>query len=263
MNNNEVGRPGDPKFAIDPREPNRALAVWRAGIINDIVHHGIKSSATLFQAENNLLVSRDNNPSEAIHGCLFFPKDCFRYIHEWEEDLEEMLYGSRKHGGLQSLLPVVTERPTDPQWHSVDNTDIQILSERSLASFLIICVWHQGVDLYKRNEKDTTPENFVYVVFPSVILDEFHEATGKGQKIEVPTKVSSVLAPRKLFFQRRDSVEVIVPNYEDPIKKVSEELGHNRLWIHAVRLPTEEDLARLTMSTPQGEELCQYYQSVV
>lgn len=215
------------------------LAFWRAQIIWDVIENGLKSSLVLKREGKFYLGSADGEPCDIVHAVEHGPLDKQGYA------LRISLYGNNC-----SVLPVLAERTYYSYESGVTNTPIDCQKttseklrsweERMAASFIV--VFRDGIDEVK-------PESFQYLLFPSDIWNQFSR-TSLYTDIGTPVKVVDRRLKRGLAGK---DVAFWVPDYEDALYKI---MGALKVptRIHGVRLPIEEDLARLADLPPNKIE---------
>ena len=77
-----------------------------------------------------------------------------------------------------------------------------------------------------------------YLIFPQPILENVGEVNTNG--LSIPIKVTTRRIRREVGLWNMNVVD-----YETPLNEIANELEGEPIWVHGVRLPTEEDLARV------------------
>lgn len=203
------------------------VACWRAEIIHDILSDGLKSGGELVRSRKRYLGSADgsSNPGISVN-VLTSPPD-FRWV----------LYET-----MGSAFPVLTERSYEPGTKNFLYLRENLIPQQLLTvwqrtrSSLLVVGRHAGGKIQDYFHQ-VNPEAFSYLVFPQNILDEYMHM-GNPVVVDSPIEVVTTSVRRQIG-SIRELVEV--PNYELALVRIIHTIG-NPVWVHAVRLPTEEDV---------------------
>lgn len=232
----------DPNVVKDqePAEDPPALVQWRARIIDSVLTNGLKP-ASLLQLEG-YLGSVDRRPDTRVLGWLLKPIR-FMLAHPyqiWDHDLRAALY----EFASSSILPVISERPREAKNFLRTIIEREKFVKRASASFLAVCgkdprgkiVVDNGPRSQIEERQQVLSSALLYVVFPKPILEEYlsiHSILG----IKIPFKTAYGIVTRSIEGQ-----EVEILDYETPLNEIVNEVK-GPIWVHGIRLPTEEDLA--------------------
>ena len=211
----------------------RELGNWRSQIIKSVFEKGLKDGSALSTEGQPYLGSADPMPPSWVEGCNFYPRSLYSNAEDFQKSLLHDLYF-----GPRSIFPVVVERPSSKEAllrrrakEKEGEFFLRIKAKyekRVVASFLVVT---EGTNLAIRQEVE--PDLFLYACFPKAIWD------GLSQDIReslpgIPMKFISGLIKRTLVY------DLSVPDYESAITEILQEVGRP-IWVHAVRLPTEDD----------------------
>lgn len=228
MTINEKPRPADG----EPKQTT--LASWRADIIEGILQHGLIAGDSLKRQGWQWPVLNSGYPAApCIGGYSFSP-----------------LYGDRSritnsiswsfYKYPAGTLHIIAERNDDL---GLSFGEKKARAETRInASLLVVCDG-EGRNIHEWTENIPASETLA-LIFPGHIWGEFMEqkrgdvSNGNADVVVVNDNTQRNMA----YF---DSVSV--PNYEDALVEIL--VGRNsKIWVHGVRLPTEEDLEKLTLA---------------
>ena len=221
---------------------NCSLAHWRSEIINDVISNGLKPSVILKNEGKPYLPSFDGKPMPFVSGVTFSPQTDYLDKDAFLKDLRGELYF-----GPNSILPVIAERRNYPYWGWVDykwsDYDVldSIVSQRTKSSFLVVCDLDDFETIFVMGK--VLPNKFLYLVFPKNIISEFNQITNEGASTSVLTKIVDQEIEADMFGHFGLQKIIKVPDYEGAILEILEERA-KPIWVHGVRLPTEEDLVQ-------------------
>ncbi|GEM_PF-4611727 len=246
-----------------------SVPCWRAQIINGVLTDGLQSAQTLLSRGITLLDSLSDitRLGNKVEGRVLFPpgqpkpvvytyhRDHTASIYrgDYFENLPRALYKNQF-----SVLPVITEKRTDPysfmRYINADEPsekatalnwieeNREILAKRLASSFLVVCLFDESfiqLALHTNGKEQVEPSSFIFLIFPSIILSEYYDlAENRKRQIPIPIKVVPGTVRRKLAGIPEPFA---VPNYEFVLKQILQETGAP-VWVHGVRLPTQEDL---------------------
>lgn len=251
MNAHETGRPDDPKLLTDPNETRLAIATWRAEIITNILATGILARSDLLQRGASQISSSDVEPRDRAYGWYLVPAERLKptsngsLVHDSyfipREIFTQALYGG-VYGDADGILPVVCERSGEPP---IEIFSLEPFLRRGTSSFLVVCEpENRNISRFYMGTRElVTPSSFKYLVFPENTLQQIPEVN-----TSIPIKTTSRLLTRIIGLK-----QLQVPDYEEPLNAIVDELGYP-IWVHGVRLPTEEDLAKLATLVPQSTD---------
>ncbi len=207
----------------------------RQQIIDSVLSEGLLSRPAMKNQGIEFLGSIDKDGVPNIMGRAIKPKREYRDEKDFQNALEQALYW-----GDNSCLPVVAERPGESWQEKIlfrsTQTDRDRISGRVFASFLVITKSGPDTAYFTKDESQTKPQDFAALIFPDQILREYDPDSTKlnGKNVKSVNKTVN----RSLLM----GDPITVPDYEEAIKEVLEELD-SPIWIHAVRLPVSEDLS--------------------
>lgn len=211
------------------------LAQWRAEIINDIYRTGLRSGKRLAAERRTFIGSADSELNNEIHGINL------HYSIDRRDSLEYVL-----HKDGNSILPVISERPSEDTLlydrQLLNPQDLELLTRRVHSSFLVVCFQNRIEDV-----EHIPPNVFACVVFPRKIWEECSWLIASNQERKVPVKLVDKTVRRMLGHHHY----IEVPDYENAVLKILRAFKEP-IFVHGVRLPTEEDLERLRQA-PQEE----------
>ncbi|MDO8620727.1 MAG: hypothetical protein Q7R31_00360 [Candidatus Levybacteria bacterium] len=246
------------------------VAAQRAEIINSILKDGLKSAGRLRRESSLYFGSGDLSPKDFISFRLIFPPHLHENLQAFSNNLEDALYLRNI-----SVLPVMTERPSYrlkepdpidqlPAWsqEEVDkNGAKEILEARISSSFLIVInetmdelmkksshflftsrkERFEGLETIGKPKEHIVPsDRFSYLIFPQTVWANY-----QNQKIQtdrnIRTRLVAQSIKRKLLTR---TLSLSVPDYESALLEILNE-RKEPIWIHGVRLPTEDDIKRL------------------
>lgn len=241
------------------RESNKIQllqSAWRQRIITRVLNDGLIASELLQRLHNPqqpgaefgpYLGSNDFAPMKWLAGCsILTPAECAD-TGAWGNLPNPFVshLADRFYLGEMSIFPVLLERPWERRLHYADHyegKDIDhVLSgfqQRVVSSFLVVAELTQ--ELTDKKVCWLYPEKFKTVMFPRDIWND-HIANTDGSIPPLPfviidKQVTKTIGTVPKFLN--------LPDYESQLKKLVE-LEQKSLWIHAVRLPTEEDVEKL------------------
>ncbi len=226
---------------------DKSLRGIRAEIIRDILTSGLKSSERLSAELRPYLRSYDpidfeEDTQSHIDGNVIKPTDD-------QENLTRQ-FKDNLYWGSTGSLAVVPER-ADPDdflnegagvhsrrkyWAPITAQQKEILTQRIRSSFLVVC--NRDVAHSLSSSGLITPDNFSYLIFPGGIWRDYLKHDPYANE-----RFSNVLLAEGYVKREVDvkPLEFSVPGYETPIKRILKET-RRPIWIHAVRLPTQDDL---------------------
>lgn len=204
-------------------------------------------------------LSSDLSSHVHVSGRAVFSAGCSRPVYDQTghssdylhfEDLPSVLYKDQF-----SVFPVLTERRSDEyslmsfvnarKYKKIDE-EAQILTwirnnrgllgERMVSSFLVVCLFDDSfvpLALHTNGKQEVLPASFIFLVFPFDIWNKYCNRA----KINIPTKVVPEVRRRIAGI----SGDFAVLDYERAIEEILEE-KQVPVWVHAVRLPTKEDV---------------------
>lgn len=213
------------------------LARRRGAIIDDILQGGLKPSAQLVKEDRLYFGSADTELSTVVSGIHITPASSKpRERYQQYEELRKSL-----HSPANSVFSVIGERLGESPF-STDHANNPNYAQRLSASFIAVCRFKRigaprerhGIFFHAR-EETIPPENFVYLIFPQAIWEEYCHNGGNAQSNAVPTSI--------IEGKRREEMlgPYNVPDYQSGVWSVMNEVN-DYVWIHGVRLPTLEDL---------------------
>ena len=243
------------------------VAARRAEIVNSVLTDGLKSAEVLQQEGRSYFGSFDFGPREFISFRLMLPHKAFP---EFSSTLRDALYLR----GI-SVLPVMAERQgrftpandhvdraydfSSGTWSGEEKKVVrQVLEPRISSSFLIVVNETMGnlIEKSRRfifsSEKERLralehlgrlqisrmpSDRFSYLVFPQSVWNEY-----QGRQTHLNENSQVRLVKRKIkrtLFEKK--LVLTIPDYEGALLKILEERGEP-IWVHGVRLPTEDDL---------------------
>lgn len=200
----------------------------RVKLIDNILKQGLLASKTVVAQGGDFLGSIDNEGNPVVFGRVLKPQGQYVDAEIFQNAVNQALYS-----GDNSCLPVVTERPGESS-ETRYYLDPRIVAQRAQASFLVVCQSEPDA-LLQREEQQTTPQDFSYLIFPRQVLADYDQEALARTGIKV--KVVDHMVQRSLLGGKK----VAVPDYEAAVKEILTELK-SPIWMHAVRLPTAEDL---------------------
>lgn len=220
-------------------EISLTLQKWREEIIRSVLTGGLKPGSVLNFKGEKCLLADDDLPSSEVCGCSI----------SWVS-LAEVLYWN-----AYSILPVISERLglkswyIAGRWQSLSEEEISNIEKRFTSAFLVVC--DENRIPLEEDSALISPENFLCVIFPRVIYDPLSPDTKaiiaeSGADIEVVRGFIKREIPDSSIFPNYsppDPPKFIVPNYEKALRRMRRE-SEVGLWVHGVRLPTEEDVER-------------------
>ncbi len=252
------------------------VAVRRAEIIKSILTTGLKSSDLLQKEGVPYFGSFDLASNNFISFRLIFPRHLYDTPKDFFSNLEHILYLR----GI-SVLPVMAERQGGRFFQSNDHVRhaygyssspmtmekgektaiIKALEPRVSSSFIIVINetmealieksrrflftsakerFESLERLVQLKEKKILPDRFSYLIFPKALWDEYQN---QGIKIgnDFQVRIAKRSVQRTLF---EGKLQLAVPDYESAILEILKKRGEP-IWVHGVRLPTEEDIKRL------------------
>lgn len=140
---------------------------------------------------------------------------------------------------IVSCIPVVCERESEsyPPRGLLKKFNPKetraILEKRAQASFMV-CAPREGRPVKKEGME---VGKFISVLFPQEILDQYRENNPlPSVRYECVNTISKMIK-----FHNEQPIELVVPNYQGALETLMREREEG-IWLHAVRLPTEEDL---------------------
>lgn len=249
MGLNEAHRPtGEPKLLIHLIESHRSLASLRTTIINDVISHGLMPVAELERTGRLYVCSSDTGSysHSFVHGRIIPAHSGFGRPKWFSKRISSGLYET----GF-SVLPVLMERQGELEYvphlrlnpHHLTETDQRILERRVASSLIVIAERQQRGAI----DGGVYPKSFIALIFPEKIWDDYH--ANMQRETDLIIKVVRETVIRDVF----EAFSLRVPDYESVLMSLLKKLKQP-VWIHGVRLPTEEDLARRAMSTlPRGD----------
>lgn len=222
--------------ATDIKETLADVAQSRAGIIDSVLENGLKSSAKLKDLGLPHLPAVDKEPYSQIEGCVLHPRSSYTE-EEFSRAMQYVLYA-----GVRSVFPVLMERDSD---HiglgkvELSNDEKSTIEKRMQSSFLVV----YPIDTKKlmgsetMSEAEVLPGLIKYVVFPEDVYKQYRGVVKReiGPHKVVGNVVRSVY--RTNINAKPDLLTV--PDYEKALGEIVDEIGCP-VWVHAVRLPTEE-----------------------
>jgi len=212
------------KPAEKPNNPT--LAKKRAGIINSILLDGLRSSKELNMEGTHYFGSVDGSPG-SLHG---------RILNNFSNPTEQI--GDALYAGGDSILPVMIEREREHKVYIDLSPDEKgLLTRRVCSVVLIVC----KVPYYHDNKRIITngimpTEKFSYLLFPDTIWQETQPYLNLEKIKEVPVRVI-----KKEITRMVSRNKLRVPDFEGELLEILKN-SRTSLWVHGVRLPTEEDV---------------------
>lgn len=221
------------------------VAKQRVQIIQSVLAKGLLPAAELEVQEASHLQSNDKRLRQ-VFGSIFPSLKDFQgpgtYSNE-EDAIEESLYRDN-----YSCLVVAAERASDNNPWQNSEEDRRRAQERIASTFLIVC-GDQNRDYGRPNVK---PEEFQAILFPEPIWKQYINSTKASTELPNVYVITETIK-RKVMVDiwTNFKPELEIPNYESAIKDIWKRAGKSygirpwfeeRLWLHAVRLPTSEDL---------------------
>lgn len=226
------------------QETKTVLSGWRKNIIEGILQNGL-----LPASEQGGLNSEDREHKPWVYGTkIMHPSGVHPAI------FINLIPGALYWGG-NSILPVIAERQGETFPYRIDPATQELIEKRIASSFLVVC---RSADLepFQKDEsgefvKDrVSSKDFSVLVFPLTFANEleglFSTSTLGIGKPRI--KIVEGVVTKKLIFTPPPtsptfSLDGRVPDYESSLMDVLKELG-GPIWVHGVRLPTKEDLAK-------------------
>lgn len=216
---------------------NFTLRTWRTYVVGSIFKSGIKSGSSVAK-EGIHFGSEDNPPYDKIvHGNFLKPPSAFSNSGRCLTLLRDALY----YEGIGCLAVVCERKQDDPDILGKDFKTEKVrklLEERVASSFIVVCN-SINKPSNERDELNTTPENFRYLIFPGQVLKTVALEKNNITCIVVEKKIQ-----RKLFNFSGEGLELCIPDYEGEIYQLLQTINQP-IWTHAVRLPTKDDLSKL------------------
>lgn len=213
---------------------NNSLGDVRRKLILDIAKGGLKSSASLEQSNQDSYRSIDSKPSEYVYGRGFKPEGGFRSRELFENSIKQALYMTDN-----SILSVTAERQGessgDTFLYRARKNQKQVIEGRLASSMLVVYEGSSGDSYLTRKEEDLGADRIICILLPKSMADNFQQT--ELEEMGVDIRVVDRKVKRRLF--HGDKLKI--PDYEGEIKRLLEE-QNKPLWIHGVRLPTQEDL---------------------
>lgn len=204
-------------------------------IVSDITTNGLKPASKLKKSKNNYLASADEHVNEEVYG-LFLHKggdkaDIIHALYPW----------------MTSIFPTVTERKSRPKW---PNNDV-MATERGQSFFMVI----SPVRLLEKTDQEIISDLadageglsfcygveanlFSHLLFPQSVWGHLPETS-----LKTPARVHVINRSVRRFLYRKDKVPAMLPDIESWLMDFSASVTE-KYWMHAVRLPTEEDIAQ-------------------
>lgn len=232
----------------EQEKPSPELTAARSHIISSILVNGLKSSATLSEKTNGYFGSIDKQTWHEVHGRSFYPlaqspNNAFKSPKYTRQRAYDWNFHMGLYDGDNSILPVVAERPSegseDRSSMSYSSSGKLELQNRLLASIMV--AYHVGTDSspdgthVTRPENELTADQIAYLFIPEQIFTEFF--ADPSHTTDKPIKIVRGTVKRSI----RGGESIEVPDYEQAIKDTIEGTGQP-LWVHGVRLPTQQDL---------------------
>ena len=223
-----------------------SLPISRARIIEDISGNGLNTPLRLRGTKEEFFPSNDEvkgyledfpDYPDHVSGNLVNPRKIGSGL-KIGSNLWNKLYAS-----AVGVMAVICERndPNDflnvPRSYLSPVTQQQkdLLERRMAASFMVVC------DENVEHKVGPIPSSdFLYILIPKPICDEYRNVRPNALSSNKVVIVESVIK-RQVDVR---PITLMVPNYEGVLRRLLSERG-KPLWVHGVRLPTEEDLARL------------------
>lgn len=250
--------PGAVKLELVASEEVRVkMQEWRAKIIDDVVKHGLKSSAQIAKEGGEFFSSADGSPNEFIEGVTLYPPSAPN-PYEYEFSLHDKLYSALPvrgriidKTGAHSVFPVLVERDYDePKWQVEFMRSGKIYGARANASFLVVTAGGDRRNVRKKGV--IKQESFIYLLIPETIWREYLVKNPFAeQEIKTPVIVIKELVNKTLLRSRSGNKVALVPDYEQALKRILVE-RQKPIWVHGVRLPTEYDVLA-EMEEERGE----------
>lgn len=211
------------------------LSTARARVINAIMTEGLLSARSLHEQGRRYYGSFDATPYHACNGCV---------INNSHETITWALYSRSVIG---SILQVIMERPGERLSGIKPDNYLQgwlrkvkhgrIYEERLRASFLVVTKSGGGIGFASR--LSVPIGEIEYFVLPQNIWAEYEKTNAlmRARNLNIPVKTVPGFINRTVA----GIPSLKIPDYEGALKQIFQK-EKGLLWVHGVRLPTEEDI---------------------
>ena len=222
------------------------LSRLRQKIINQVLKEGLNPSEYLQGSGFQFLASADFRLSGSVFGRAihFYPHNLPHYLKERQvEDIRAALFSDDN-----SILPVLSERRRSTLIYDLSGLKeekrkeaIAMVEKRLFASFLVVTE-HRADSVFVRlplvSREKVDPESFRFLIFPDKVWDALPQLPFPRDGVITVPDIS------KNWKFRMSSLSLRIPDYESGIGLALSQLK-KPIWVHGVRLPAEEDFARL------------------
>lgn len=240
------------------KETGKIVGVSRMETVDSVLNNGLLSPKTLSERRINFISSFGHYSRELtpfVHGRALFSESCPRQAYTPDDHVEDL--PSALYKNQFSIFPVISERIRDKFSFmklvnckdSIEKREIinwtmtmkENLEERMGASFLVVCQFNesfQPLALHTNGKEQVSPQEFVYLIFPKSVWNDYRNVKGAKADVKIPIKIATQSVIRTIAGLQE---QFALPDYESALKQILIEIDQP-IWVHAVRLPTEEDV---------------------
>lgn len=225
------------------QEPLANIVQSRTAIIDSVLENGLKPSEKLKDQGSLHLPSVDREPYSQVEGCVLHPRSAYGGEQsQFSTAMKHLLYA-----GARSILPVMMERDFDRLGLGkveLSDDEKSAIGRRMQSSFLVVYPINtrKMAGPETMSEAELQPDLIKYVIFPEDVYKQYKGVTKReiGPHKIVGNVVKNIY--RTGIYAKPDSLTV--PDYEKALEEIANEITQP-VWVHGVRLPTEEDIRSL------------------